>query len=185
MTSRIFALGAVAALAAISAVSAVGPVQPRLHATAPGTAKLQAFGSRSAEQRASATGSKFDACACGYCAPSEPRAPGSRPGRFTCTEPGCQIHSAGRQCGRRWCRSMPSHWATLSNLKAALVGLGLQRAGVVFQRCRRMAAGIDNWTLQPHLTELHAIRAAMCANAHRRGHLARRFRAAQRYCPLG
>ncbi len=62
MTSRIFALGAAAALAAISAVSAVGPAQPRLHATVPpGTAKLQAFGSRSAEQRASATGSKFDA----------------------------------------------------------------------------------------------------------------------------
>ncbi|HMD28511.1 MAG TPA: hypothetical protein VKH13_08080, partial [Steroidobacteraceae bacterium] len=61
MTSRIFALGAVAALAAISAVSAVGPAQPRLHATVPGTAQLRAVGSRSAEQRASTAGSKFDA----------------------------------------------------------------------------------------------------------------------------
>jgi len=61
MTSRFFAVGTVAGLVAISAVSAVGPVQPRLHATPPGAAKLQAVGSRSREQSASATGSKFDA----------------------------------------------------------------------------------------------------------------------------
>jgi hypothetical protein len=62
MTSRFLALGAVAALTAISAVSAVGPQRPQLfRANLPGTSHLHAFGSRSAQQTASATGAKFDA----------------------------------------------------------------------------------------------------------------------------
>jgi hypothetical protein len=62
MTSRIFALGAAAALTALTAVSAVGPQQPHLlRQSLPGDAHLHAYGSRSVQQRASATDSKFDA----------------------------------------------------------------------------------------------------------------------------
>ncbi len=97
MTSRIFALGAVAALAAISAVSAVGPAQPRLHATVPGTAKLQAFGSRSAEQRASATGSKFDAALADIARHLNRVRPDHALADLHALNPVAQIHSAGGQ----------------------------------------------------------------------------------------
>ena len=62
MSSRIFAIVTVGALTALSAVSAVGPSQPmHLRPNAPGTSLLHVAGSRSAQQRDSASGSKFDA----------------------------------------------------------------------------------------------------------------------------
>src|SRR5271163_2009543 len=62
MTSRFFAIGTLAALTALTAVSAVGPPQPRLvRPNSPGKSLLHAYGSRSLQQRESATGSKFDA----------------------------------------------------------------------------------------------------------------------------
>src|ERR1700689_791737 len=62
MSLRIFAIVTVSALTALSAVSAVGPSQPmHLRPNAPGPSVLHVAGSRSAQQRDSASGSKFDA----------------------------------------------------------------------------------------------------------------------------
>ncbi len=62
MSSRIFAFLTIGILATLSAVSAVGPSQPmHLRPNAPGSALLHVAGSRSAQQRDSASGSKFDA----------------------------------------------------------------------------------------------------------------------------
>jgi hypothetical protein len=62
MSSRIFAILTVGVLSTLSAVSAVGPSQPmHLRPNAPGNAVLHVAGSRSVQQRNSASGSKFDA----------------------------------------------------------------------------------------------------------------------------
>ena len=62
MASRFFAIGTAAALAAIAAVAAVSTLpHPHLRASAtPGTSRLKVFGSRSLQQRQSATGAKYD-----------------------------------------------------------------------------------------------------------------------------
>ena len=62
MSSRIFAIGTLAVFTAISAVSAVGPPQPMLmRPKQAGNSLLHVAGSRSQQQRESATASKFDA----------------------------------------------------------------------------------------------------------------------------
>lgn len=159
MTSRFFALGAVAALAAISAVSAVGPVQPRLHATVPGIAQLQAYGSRSAEQRASATGSKFDAALADIA---------RHLNRVRSDHALADLR--GLNPVAKFIQPADSAEPLVSidaitlgdpqQLKAALVALGLQHAGVY-------SNDVGGWlpVSQLHaataLGELHAIRAAM------------------------
>ena len=62
MSSRFFAIGTLAVLTAMAAVAAVATLRhPHLRpSVAPGTAPLHAFGSRSAQQRQSAAGAKFD-----------------------------------------------------------------------------------------------------------------------------
>ncbi len=62
MASRFFTIGALAALTAMAAVATVSSLR-HSHlrpAAAPGTAHLLAFGSRSLQQRRTATGAKFD-----------------------------------------------------------------------------------------------------------------------------
>ncbi len=172
MTSRFFALGAVAALAAISAVSAVGPVQPRLHATVPpGTAKLQAFGSRSAEQRASAAGSKFDAALAEIARHLNRVRPDHALADLHALNPVAKFIQPADSA-----EPLVSIDAiTLGDPAAAESRAG--RAGSsarwrVFQRCRRMAAGITiagcdgAWRTACHSR-------GDVANAHRRGNLAR------------
>jgi hypothetical protein len=62
MASRFFALGALTVLTGLTAVAAVATLRhPHLRpSVAPGTAHLQAFGNRSAQQRQSTAGAKFD-----------------------------------------------------------------------------------------------------------------------------
>jgi hypothetical protein len=62
MASRFFAIGTLAALTAIAAAAAVSSLRhPHLRTSAvPGHAPLHAFGNRSAQQRQSAAGAKFD-----------------------------------------------------------------------------------------------------------------------------
>jgi hypothetical protein len=62
MSSRFLAIGMLSLLTAITAVSAVGPSQPILkRPNSPGDSLLRVAGSRSMQQRQSASGSKFDA----------------------------------------------------------------------------------------------------------------------------
>jgi hypothetical protein len=159
MTSRIFALAAVAVLAAISAVSAVGPAQPRLHATAPGTAKLQAFGSRSAEQRASTTGSKFDAALADIARHLNRVRPDHALADLHALNPVAKfILPAGSAVPL-----VSIDAITLGDpeqLKAALVGLGLQHAGVYSNDVGGWLP-VSQLQAATALGELHAIRAAL------------------------
>jgi hypothetical protein len=159
MTSRIFALGAVAALAAISAVSAVGPSQPRLHATVPGTAKLQAFGSRSAEQRASANGSKFDAALADIARHLNRVRPDHALADLHALNPVAKFIQPADSA-----EPLVSIDAiTLGDpehLKAALVALGLQHAGVYSNDVGGWLP-ISQLQAATALGELHAIRAAL------------------------
>jgi len=62
MSSRNFAILTVGGLMTLSAVSAVGPPHPmHLRPNASGSSVLHVAGSRSAQQRSSASGSKYDA----------------------------------------------------------------------------------------------------------------------------
>jgi hypothetical protein len=159
MTSRIFALGAVAALAAISAVSAVGLVQPRLHASVPGTAQLRAIGSRSAEQRASSTGSKLDAALADIARHLNRVRPDHALADLHALNPVAKFIQPADSA-----EPLVSIDAiTLGDpeqLKAALVALGLQHAGVY-------SNDVGGWLPVSQLQaataigELHAIRAAM------------------------
>jgi hypothetical protein len=159
MTSRIFALGAVAALAAISAVSAVGPSQPRLHATVPGTAKLQAFGSRSAEQRASANGSKFDAALADIARHLNRVRPDHALADLHALNPVAKFIQPADSA-----EPLVSIDAiTLGDpeqLKAALVALGLQHAGVYSNDVGGWLP-VSQLQAATALGELHAIRAAL------------------------
>jgi hypothetical protein len=62
MASRFFTIGTLVALTTVGAIAAVSTLRhPHLRpSVAPGTAHLHVFGSRSPQQRQSATGSKFD-----------------------------------------------------------------------------------------------------------------------------
>jgi hypothetical protein len=159
MTSRIFALGAVAALAAISAVSAVGLVQPRLHATVPGTAQLRAVGSRSAEQRASATGSKLDAALAEITRHLNRVRPDHALADLHALNPVAKfIQPAGSVVPL-----VSIDAITLGDpeqLKAALVALGLQHAGVYSNDVGGWLP-VSQLRAATALGELHAIRAAM------------------------
>jgi hypothetical protein len=159
MTSRIFALGAVAALAAISAVSAVGPVQPRLHATVPGTAQLRAVGSRSAEQRASATGSKFDAALAEITRHLNRVRPDHALTDLHALNPVAKFIQPADSA-----EPLVSIDAiTLGDpeqLKAALVALGLKHAGVYSNDVGGWLP-VSQLQAATALGELHAIRAAM------------------------
>jgi hypothetical protein len=65
MASRFFTIGSAAVLTTIAAIAAIAAVSTLRHphlrpSIAPGSARLHAFGSRSAQQRHSAAGAKFD-----------------------------------------------------------------------------------------------------------------------------
>jgi Subtilase family len=160
MSSRIFAIATISVLAGVSAVSAVGPSQPmHLRPNAPGISSLHVAGSRSAQQRDSATGSKFDASLAEIA-----RHVGSvRPGHAL--EDLHELNPAARF----------SHPANSSSplvlidaittgdpmkLKAALVGLGLQGASQYSNDVGGWLP-VDQLDAATTLTEVHAIRAAM------------------------
>jgi Subtilase family len=159
MTSRIFALGAVAAFAAISAVSAVGLVQPRLHASVPGTAQLRAIGSRSAEQRASSTGSKFDAALAEIARHLNRVRPDHALADLHALNPVAKFIQPADSA----VPLVSIDAITLGDpeqLKAALVALGLQHAGVYSNDVGGWLP-VSQLQAATALGELHAIRAAM------------------------
>lgn len=160
MASRIFAIGALGILTAITAVSAVGPSQPMLHRpNVRGTAQLHIAGSRSMQQRHSATGSKFDASL----AEISRHAGGVRPGHAV--EDLHALNPAARFV-------QPANSSTPlvlidavttgdpQKLKSALVGLGLQRASQYSNDVGGWLP-VDQLDAATTLGELHSIRAAM------------------------
>jgi Subtilase family len=160
MASRFFAIAALGILTAITAVSAVGPSRPMLHRpNLRGTAQLHIAGSRSMQQRASATGSKFDASL----AEISRHAGGMRPGHAV-----EDLHALNPAA--RFTQPVNSSTPLVlidavttgdpQKLKSALVGLGLQRASQYSNDVGGWLP-VDQLDAATTLTELHAIRAAM------------------------
>jgi Subtilase family len=160
MSLRIFAIMSLGVLAGLSAVSAVGPSQPmHLRPNAPGPSMLHIAGSRSAQQRDSAGGAKFDASL----AEIARHVSGLRP------ETALQDLHALNPAARF---SRPANTSSPlvlidaittgdpQRLKAALVGLGLQRASQYSNDVGGWLP-VDQLDAATTLTEVHAIRAAM------------------------
>jgi hypothetical protein len=160
MSLRIFAIVTATALTALSAVSAVGPSQPmHLRPNAPGTSLLHVAGSRSAQQRDSASGSKFDASLAEIARHVGSLKPGSELQDLHALNPAA-----------RFSRPVNSSSPLVlidaitkgdpQKLKAALVGLGLQRASQYSNDVGGWLP-VDQLDAASALTEVHAIRAAM------------------------
>ncbi|MEO7208824.1 MAG: S8 family serine peptidase [Steroidobacteraceae bacterium] len=160
MSLRIFAIMSATALTALSAVSAVGPSQPmHLRPNAPGSSVLHVAGSRSAQQRDSASGSKFDASLAEIARHVSSLRPGSALQDLHALNPAARF-------------SRPADSSTPlvlidaitkgdpQKLKAALVGLGLQRASQYSNDVGGWLP-VDQLDAASGLTEVHAIRAAM------------------------
>jgi hypothetical protein len=160
MSLRFLAIGALGILTAITAVSAVGPSQPRLkRPNSPGNSQLHVAGSRSLQQRQSAAGSKFDASLAEIARHVSSVRPGHAVEDLHALNPAARF-------------SQPVNSSTPlvlidaittgdpQQLKAALLGLGLQRASQYSNDVGGWLP-IDQLDAATMLTELHAIRAAM------------------------
>jgi hypothetical protein len=160
MSLRIFAIATLGVLMTLSAVSAVGPPQHMLHRqNLAGKATLHVAGSRGAQQRNSATGSKLD----GSLAEISRHANRVRPGHAL-----EDLHALNPVAKF----SQPANGSTPlvlidaitkgdpQKLKAALAGLGMQRAS-------QYSNDVGGWLpvnqleAATALRELHSIRAAM------------------------
>src|ERR1700723_338178 len=160
MSSRFLAIGMLGLLTAITAVSAVGPSQPILkRPNSPGNSQLRVAGSRSLQQRQSASGSKFDASLAEIS-----RHVGSvRPGHAV-----EELHALNPAA--RFMQPTSSAVPLVlidavttgdpQKLKSALVGLGLQRASQYSNDVGGWLP-VDQLDAATALTEVHAIRAAM------------------------
>jgi hypothetical protein len=160
MSSRIFAIATISVLAGVSAVSAVGPSQPmHLRPNAPGTSTLHVAGSRSAQQRDSATGSKFDASLAEIA---------RNVGNLRAEHALEDLHALNPAARFSQPANSSSPLVLIDaitrgdpqKLKAALVGLGLQRASQYSNDVGGWLP-VDQLDAATTLTEVHAIRAAM------------------------
>src|SRR5258708_3937897 len=160
MSSRNFAIATISVLAGVSAVSAVGPSQPmHLRPNAPGTSILYVAGSRSAQQRDSAAASKFDGSLAEISRPANSIRPGHALEDLHALNPAARFSQPANS-------SIPLVLIDAitkgdpQKLKAALVGLGLQRAS-------QYSNDVGGWLpvnqleAASALGELHSIRAAM------------------------
>ena len=160
MSSRIFAILTVGVLSTLSAVSAVGPSQPmHLRPNAPGSAVLHVAGSRSAQQRNSASGSKFDASLAEIARHVSSLRPGSALQDLHTLNPAARFtHPANSSSPLVLIDAITK--GDPQKLKAALVGLGLQRASQYSNDVGGWLP-VDQLDAASALTEVHAIRAAM------------------------
>ncbi len=158
MSSRFLAIGAVGVLTAISAASAVGPGQLiRLHAHAPGASLLRVAGNRNPQQSATAPSSKFDGALAEISRHVRSEHPGVRD--LHVLNPAAKFVQPSNS-------SVPLVSVDAvtrgdpEQLKAALVGLGLQHASSYSNDVGGWLP-VDQLDAAAALTEVHAIRAAM------------------------
>ena len=160
MSSRIFAIGALGVLTAITAVSAVGPSQPMLkRPNSPGTSSLHVSGSRSAQQRLSATGSKFDASLAEISRHVSSMRPGHALEDLHALNPAARFTQPADSSSPLVLIDAITK-GDPQKLKSALVGLGLQRASQYSNDVGGWLP-VDQLAAATALTELHAIRAAL------------------------
>src|SRR5450631_1437757 len=160
MSSRIFAVGALSVLTAITAVSAVGPSQPMLkRPNSPGTSSLHVSGSRSVQQRLSATGSKFDASLAEIARHVNRVRPGHALEDLHALNPAARFTQAADSSAPLVLIDAITK-GDPQQLKSALVGLGLQRASQYSNDVGGWLP-VDQLAAATALSELHAIRAAL------------------------
>ncbi len=160
MSLRFLAIAALGGLTAVASVSAVGPAQPmHLRPNAPGKSLLHIAGSRSLEQRASAAASKFDASLAEISRHAASLRAGHEIEDLHALNPAAKFIQAASSS-----TPLVSIDAVTKGdpqqLKAALVGLGLQHAA-------QYSNDVGGWLpvnqldAATALGEVHAIRAAM------------------------
>src|ERR1700727_2690523 len=160
MSSRIFAILTVGVLTTLSAVSAVGPSQPmHLRPNAPGTAVLHVAGSRSAQQRNSASGSKYDASLAEIARHVSSLRPGLALQDLHALTPSARFSQPANSSSPLFLIDAITK-GDPQKIKAALVGLGLQRASQYSNDVGGWLP-VDQSDAATALTEVHAIRAAM------------------------
>jgi hypothetical protein len=160
MASRFFAIGALGILTAITAVSAVGPSQPMLkRPNPPGNSQLHIAGSRSIQQRQSASGSKFDASLAEISRYVSSVRPGHALEDLHALNPAVRFtHPAGSAVPLVLIDAVTT--GDPQKLRSALVGLGLERASQYSNDVGGWLP-VDQLDAATMLGELHAIRAAM------------------------
>jgi hypothetical protein len=160
MASRFFAIGALGILTAITAVSAVGPSQPMLkRPNPPGNSQLHIAGSRSLQQRQSASGSKFDASLAEISRHVSSVRPGHAVEDLHALNPAARfVQPANGAVPLVLIDAVTT--GDPQKLKSALVGLGLQRASQYSNDVGGWLP-VDQLDAATTLGELHAIRAAM------------------------
>src|SRR6202046_444940 len=160
MSSRIFAILTVGVLTTLSAVSAVGPSQPmHLRPNAPGTSVLHVAGSRSAQQRNSASGAKYDASLAEIARHVSSLRPGLALQDLHALNPAAKFSQPANSSSPLVLIDAITK-GNPQKLKAALVGLGLQRASQYSNDVGGWLP-VDQLDAATALTEVHAIRAAM------------------------
>jgi len=160
MSLRIFAIVTVSALTTLSAVSAVGPAQPRhIPSNSPGPSMLHVAGSRSAQQRDSASGSKFDATLAEIARHVSSLRPESALRDLHNLNPAARFSRPANSSSPLVLVDAITR-GDPQKLKAALVGLGLQRASQYSNDVGGWLP-VDQLDAAAALTEVHAIRAAM------------------------
>jgi hypothetical protein len=160
MSSRFLAIGTLGLLTAITATSAVGPSQPMLkRPNPPGNSQLHIAGSRSLQQRQSASGSKFDASLAEISRHVSSVRPGHALEDLHALNPAVRFtHPAGSAVPLVLIDAVTT--GDPQKLKSALVGLGLQRASQYSNDVGGWLP-VDQLDAATTLGELHAIRAAM------------------------
>jgi hypothetical protein len=160
MSSRNFAILTVGGLMTLSAVSAVGPPHPmHLRPNASGNSVLHVAGSRSAQQRGSASGSKYDASLAEIARHVSSLRPGSALQDLHVLNPAARFSQPANSSSPLVLIDAITK-GDPQKLKAALVGLGLQRASQYSNDVGGWLP-VDQLDAATALTEVHAIRAAM------------------------
>jgi Subtilase family len=160
MSSRIFAILVVGGLTTLSAVSAVGPSHPmHLRPNVPGKSVLHVAGSRSAQQRSSAGGSKYDASLAEIARHVSSLRAGAALQDLHVLNPAARFSQPANSSSPLVLIDAVTK-GDPQKLKAALVGLGLQRAAQYSNDVGGWLP-VDQLDAATALTEVHAIRAAM------------------------
>jgi hypothetical protein len=158
MSLRFFAIGVAGVLTAISAVSAVGPQHPmHLRRNSPGNSALHVSGSRSLQQLASVAGSKFDGALAEISRHVSSVPPDMQD--LHILNPAARFHQAANAAVPLVAIDAVTR-GDPQQLKAALVGLGLQHASVYSNDVGGWLP-VDQLDAATELGELHSIRAAM------------------------
>jgi hypothetical protein len=160
MSLRIFAIGALGVLTAVVAVSAIGPPQPVLkRPISPGPSLLHVAGSRSLQQQGSPTASKFDAALAEIARHADAIRPDHAIEDLHALNPAAKFAQPADSSTPLVLIDAITRGDPLK-LKAALVGLGLQKASVYSNDVGGWLP-VNQLNAASELAAVHAIRAAM------------------------